>query len=476
MVILNFTLSEEGVSVFHDALACMYKFSDDVCLEARKDKLTLTTLNISKSAYVCFTFAANRFFSRYHFEGNAQYRDRFFCQLYIRSLLSIFRSRQGGDSARDKDASIERCDVAIDDGPGKKSRLIARVSCRNGITASHSLPFESKPPTHAKFDKDEAGNRWSISSNTLRQLMDHFGPGIELLDINTDDDDHVVNFTCFTDKVQKRGPHSNEAVLKKPLHTNISVEMAEFDEVDVQDKLHIIISVKDFRAILQHAQITSGELATYYSEPGRPMKLSYSADGILCEFILMTVGEQDAITQKHKNTRARASKTPKSGPGPSPASKPDGSVASNQAKEVPKPAQNPPQQKTPPRPRQTQFEIRPPPVPPRPPVTARSDRSDSPLFVEQGDEDQQWEPVDHEDEDEVDNARVEWNATGEPNPSSLRISSLLARPAVPGNEPDRLAGGLEPTQQLSEACNMWSPMLVLLLTGDQVRRFGLFSS
>ncbi|CCC08356.1 unnamed protein product [Sordaria macrospora k-hell] len=400
MVILNFTLSEEGVSVFHDALACMYKFSDDVCLEARKDKLTLTTLNISKSAYVCFTFAANRFFSRYHFEGNAQYRDRFFCQLYIRSLLSIFRSRQGSDSVRDKDASIERCDVAIDDGPGKKSRLVARVSCRNGITASHSLPFESKPPIHAKFDKDEAANCWSISSNTLRQLMDHFGPGIELLDINTDDEDRVVNFTCFTDKVQKRGPHGNEAVLKKPLHTNISVEMAEFDDVEVQDKLHIIISVKDFRAILQHAQITSGKLATYYSEPGRPMKLSYSADGILCEFILMTVGEQDAITQKHKNTRARASKTPKPGPGPSPASKPEGSVASNQAQEAPKPVQSPPQQKISPRPRQTQFEIRPPPVPPRAPVTARSDRSDSPLFVEQGDEDEQWEPVDREDDDE----------------------------------------------------------------------------
>ncbi|KAK3399320.1 Rad9-domain-containing protein [Sordaria brevicollis] len=474
MVILNFTLSEEGVSVFHDALACMFKFSDDVCFEARKDKLTLTTLNISKSAYVCFTFAANRFFSRYHFEGNAQYRDRFFCQLYIRSLLSIFRSRQGSDSARDKDASIERCDVAIDDGPGKKSRLIARVSCRNGITASHSLPFESKPPTHAKFDKNEAANHWSISSNTLRQLMDHFGPGIELLDINTDDDDHVVNFTCFTDTVQKRGPHSNEAVLKKPLHTNISVEMAEFDEVDVQDKLHIIISVKDFRASLQHAQITSGELATYYSEPGRPMKLSYSADGIMCDFILMTVGEQDAITQKHKNTRARASKTPKPGPVPSPASKPDGSGASNQAKEVPKPVKNHPQQNTPPRPRQTQFAIRPPPAPPRPLVAARSDRSDSPLFVEQ-DEDQQWEPVDREDEDEVDNARVDWNATGEPSPSSLRISSLLGRPAVPGNEPDRLAGGLEPTQQLSEACNMLSIVVVFLLTGDQVRRFGLFS-
>lgn len=84
MAILSFTLSEEGVAVLHDALACIVKFSDDVCLEARKDKLTLTALNLSKSAYVCITFSSNRFFSRYGFEGSGQFREKFFCQLYIR--------------------------------------------------------------------------------------------------------------------------------------------------------------------------------------------------------------------------------------------------------------------------------------------------------------------------------------------------------------------------------------------------------
>lgn len=70
---------------------------------------------------------------------------------------------------------------------------------QTGITATHRLPFELKAPTHAKFDKDEAIYHWTISSRTLRQLMEHFGPGIELLDVNTEDDG-VVNFTCFTEK------------------------------------------------------------------------------------------------------------------------------------------------------------------------------------------------------------------------------------------------------------------------------------
>lgn len=42
MALLNFTLSEEGVSAFRDALICLNKFSDDVSLEARKDSVCST--------------------------------------------------------------------------------------------------------------------------------------------------------------------------------------------------------------------------------------------------------------------------------------------------------------------------------------------------------------------------------------------------------------------------------------------------
>jgi cell cycle checkpoint control protein RAD9A len=42
MAVLNFTLSEEGVSAFRDALICLNKFSDDVSLEARKDSVNLS--------------------------------------------------------------------------------------------------------------------------------------------------------------------------------------------------------------------------------------------------------------------------------------------------------------------------------------------------------------------------------------------------------------------------------------------------
>lgn len=39
MALVSFTLSEEGVGAFNDALMCVNKFSDDVSIEVRKDKV-----------------------------------------------------------------------------------------------------------------------------------------------------------------------------------------------------------------------------------------------------------------------------------------------------------------------------------------------------------------------------------------------------------------------------------------------------
>ncbi|KAL7626149.1 hypothetical protein AAE478_002919 [Parahypoxylon ruwenzoriense] len=466
MAVLNFTLSEEGVNALRDALACLGKFSDEVSLEAKKDRLIFTTLNLSKSAYASFSFAANRFFSKYHYEGVAQNTDKFFCKLYSRALLSLFRIRSG-DHLHEKDTTIERCDVAIVDEPGKKSRFIAKIVFRNGITTKYRLPFEVSPPVHAKFDREQATNHWSIPSRTLRQLMDHFGPGIEYLDIHSEDDD-VVNFTCFTEKVK-----SGEEVLKKPLHTSIAVERDEFENFVVEeDKLHIVISVKDFRAIVSHAGFLGSQMSAHYSMPSKPMQLKYDGDGIKCEFLLMTVGERGAPGQKAKKPRsnvkgpkppqleAAASRATSHAPTPAPQLPPQAQVS--RLEQVPslRPPVNRPSQRP-------------------PPATFESES----LFVPQEDE-HQWDPVNiGGEEDEEENARLEWDARGDlvsipavcglltaaanvtQQPSAMNMRSIMAnRTTAP--EPSRHDANdvnddsrshFEPTQRLS-----------------QVRRFGLF--
>lgn len=79
--------------------------------------------------------------------------------------------------------------------------------------------------------------------------------------------------------------------MKQPLHTAITLETADFEEFDVEDKVHAGISVKDFKAIILHAETLKASISALYSYPTRPMQLSYTENGMQCEFTLQTLGE-----------------------------------------------------------------------------------------------------------------------------------------------------------------------------------------
>lgn len=259
--------------------------------------------------------------------------------------------------------------------------------------------------------------------------MEHFGPGIDLLDINTDGE-NVVNFTCFTEKQVsvnnegkfasyadisiKSGPDKASAVLKKPLHTSIAVEMDEFDDIEVADKLHIIISVRDFRAILQHANWTSGDLNAAYSRPGRPMKISYGRDDIVCEFVLMTVDEKSTTVQKKGQSKAA---TKASRPSLNAAPNTSAVEANNDSRQpTPAPpreqqeqqARMPPPARRSTAPRSSQFDIRAPLVQPQSTLKSES------LFLPQPDDEEMWAPVNPDDDEEGEHPRLEWDASNEP--------------------------------------------------------------
>lgn len=261
--------------------------------------------------------------------------------------------------------------------------------------------------------------------------MDHFGPGIEYLDINTDGDH--VNFTCFSEKTVSEDGTANSAdhpprvpvaniclaVLKKPLQTSIAVEADEFDDIDVEDKLHIVISVKDFRAIIQHAGITGNALSARYSLPARPIQLSYSGDAISCEFLIMTVGERGS-NPAQKTKKGRKTAPQNMGPRLEATSRRTSVAPSEAAQQQPQPqpsAPLPASRHIPPNPtphmsaaragasRLGAFDLRPSQRPPPPPTM----QSES-LFVD----DDGWEPVRDEDEDGEENARLEWDHNADP--------------------------------------------------------------
>lgn len=219
------------------------------------------------------------------------------------------------------------------------------------------------------------------------------------------------------------------AVLKKPLQTSIAVSTDEFDDIDVEDKLHVVISVKDFRAIIQHAGIAGSELFARYSLPAKPIQLSYSNDAISCEFLIMTVGERGSNpAQKTKKGRkgAATNNAPRLEPvsrrtSVAPSMPPDASTQMEPS--LPPAASARPPATNPARPvstarasasRMAAFDLRPSQRPP--PPTLRSES----LFVD----DDGWEPVQEEDDDAEDNGRLEWDHSAvDPDQVCLTVSS-----------------------------------------------------
>lgn len=80
------------------------------------------------------------------------------------------------------------------------------------------------------------------------------------------------------------------------MHTSVALEKKDFDEFNVQEGLHLSIIVKDFRAIIAHAETMRASVTARYSRGNRPMQFTYEADGVLAHYTLMTRGSSSDVT------------------------------------------------------------------------------------------------------------------------------------------------------------------------------------
>jgi cell cycle checkpoint control protein RAD9A len=350
--------------------------------------------------------------------------------MYTKALLSVFKGRLYDPLGRD--GSIARCEVSVLDRPDEtQCRFIVKMVCNPGVIKTYKLTYEAVDVMHALFDRNTARNRWSMHSSAMREYIEYFGTKTEMLDIFSGEDGHAV-FKSYTDKVL-----NGAEILKHPLQTAVAVNTTDFDEFDVEQGLHIVISVKDFRAIVIHADTLKTNLKAYYSQPTRPLQFSYGCDGMQCEFTLMTSGEYNA------------------GSTPAPAAMPQqmSSRATSRAQTVDTArSMN----------RSMRSEM-PPPVEPasrrttgrrnpgsrREPSPKPSDADQESLFVREDDDENRWEPIDYENEEET----LGWDASAEHDAAlfpTFRDSASLSRTqTAESNE------GVAPTQRVSQIKGLW---------------------
>ncbi|EXJ90578.1 hypothetical protein A1O1_03681 [Capronia coronata CBS 617.96] len=460
MPTLLFTVGPPGVSAIHDLLTCLAKFDEDVSLEATPQSLRISSLNISKTAHAAFTLDSTSFFNKYHFSPGPRNTSIsgppqpkiWACKIQNRALLAIFKRRLGDQ--RDRDTGLESCDCELQANPDQaECRLIFRLNCRQGVVKTYRLFYESADILHAAFDRVGSTNYWTVSSRTLRDVVEYFGPKTDQLDWYFQNG--KVTFTSYTEKIQ-----SGREILKQPMHTSVALERKDFDDFNVQEGLHIGTMVKDFRAIVAHAEAMRVHVTARYSRGNRPLQITYEENGLLAEFTLMTRGSANVPTTFNASTPARdLSMRPVSRPPESEASAMAGGADSASATAAPsaQDATMPPPARTTLRDRDSVA-----------PALAQSNSGDSTLapsgsinpnslFIPADDDDQQWDAPNFEEEPDI----VTWdNTTDEVSASSstrrIRDSALHSFASVHEREQrapltrSRFPHEIAPTQRLSQ--------------------------
>ncbi|CAN9142502.1 hypothetical protein CC77DRAFT_1017290 [Alternaria alternata] len=431
MVTLNFTLTPEAASKIHDLLVCLGKFSETVAIEARREKFTFTALNSSKSAYGAITLDGRQFFANYKCVPTHGGPDgRFTCSMYTKALLSVFKSRLYDPLGRD--GAIDRCEVSVQERENEtQCRFIVKMVCNQGVIKTYKLTYEAVDIMHALFDRSIARNRWNMNAGAMKEYVEYFGTKTEMLDIFTSGDGRCI-FKSYTEKIS-----NGKEILKHPIVTAVAVHTSDFERFTVQPGMHIIISVKDFKAIVVHADTLKTSLRAFYSQPTRPLQFSYGCDGLLCEFTLMTSGDYNGAPptpapqamSSRKTSRTASTNTSERGQGRGfrsdmpppmqPASRRDGSGR----------LRNPGSRQA------STAQAQP----------ARQD-SDS-LFVPE-DEDAAWAPLDYDKEE-----TLGWDASA--NHDASAFPTFTDSGGVPRTNTTDNSEVFEPTQRVSQIKGLW---------------------
>lgn len=108
--------------------------------------------------------------------------------------------------------------------------------------------------------------------------------------------------------------HHRLEVLKQPVHTSVAIDKKDFQQFLAQDGIHIAISLKDFKAVIAHAETAGAVVTARYTRPSRPMQLAYDIEGLRSEFTLMTTGDPgtDDVPDSSRPPELSARQTPAS--------------------------------------------------------------------------------------------------------------------------------------------------------------------
>jgi len=281
------------IKLFAKSIQCMATVGDDMFLEAGERKLTLRTLNISRSAFLAFSLD-ERFFDSYNLVDNIEKK----YSVKLKPCQAVFRQF----------TNMEKCTIRLNE---EEQRLTFEILCKHGIQKVYKLTFEECDSIQAIYSKEDSLNKIVSAPKKFIDSINNFHTSLDEISIVVSKES--VKIKSYVDDVK---------AASKVLHTELSMDPFDFEEFDVRNETQVTFCLKEFKAILNFCEASGQPVTMYFERGGRPICLSVKYFGVFeSDFVLATLLEP---TSQSGNTSSSTSASSSSQ-----ASNPSGSTPQN---------------------------------------------------------------------------------------------------------------------------------------------------
>ncbi|BGP39550.1 hypothetical protein JCM10449v2_003501 [Rhodotorula kratochvilovae] len=298
---------------FTRALTCLSRIGDDLDFSATQQRLSISTVNSSRTAFGIAHFYP-RFFAEFLLADPAADRPYKF-SITARARLSSSHTRFATNppsrpqpflSTLRTKSTVESVSIAVLESegggadrhrePGVDSgecRLVVHLFCEHGVRKKHSLTYsDPNVQNWARFDLDACTSSWTASSRVLKDWTDHFhlrpGSNGAADEITFYCGESACRLKSFNDSGFDVTANPSEKFASRPLATELTVDVGDFDAYDVPEPEVVTFALKDFKSIITLADSLPTALTAHFSSGGRPLMLQLQGDYFEAKFVVAT--------------------------------------------------------------------------------------------------------------------------------------------------------------------------------------------
>ncbi|ORY88023.1 Rad9-domain-containing protein [Leucosporidium creatinivorum] len=277
---------------FTRSLACLTKFGQDLDFSCSRTQLKLSSVNPSRSAFALIDFKP-AFFSRYDVDPPKDGRGVISFCVTAKALLSPLRPRSAN--------TIESVTISLEDGGaahGDESggadtgecRLVVRLYCQHGVVKTHRLTYGNSSSLYAKANRTTCSSFWIASSRVLKDWIDHFhlrtsggasGGGTDEISF------YHGEASC---RLKSFGGDINpgDALSSRPVGTELTIDIEDFDKYDVEGSPVITFALKEFKAIITLSDSLVSTLDVAFTTGGSPLIIQTEGEDFIADFVIAT--------------------------------------------------------------------------------------------------------------------------------------------------------------------------------------------